>query len=177
VAENAPWEQDIPAMIEDFKNAGDAVDIRNAPYNWTCTGSPANCGTHSDVTLGTTPTNFPNHDPVNPGPYDNQITYIPGDLKITSNGSVGAGVLVVDGDLEINGGLQFYGLIIVKGVVSFTGGGSANTNIVGSVLAGKSSIDNTILGGSAVIKYDQCALNQNEVPQPPRVLAFREQAY
>jgi hypothetical protein len=68
-------------------------------------------------------------------------------------------------------------VIIVKGVVNFTGGGSSNTNIVGAVLAGKSSIDNTVLGGSAVIKYDQCALNQNETPQPPRVVAFREQAY
>jgi hypothetical protein len=65
----------------------------------------------------------------------------------------------------------------VKGVVSFTGGGSANTNIIGAVLAGKSSIDNTVLGGSAVIKYDQCALSQNDVPQPPRTIAFREQAY
>ena len=177
VAENAPWEQDIPQLIEDFKNAADAVDVRNAPYKYDCLGVPLNCGTHADVTMGTLPTGFPDHDPSNPGAYDNQITYVPGDMKITSNGSVGAGVLVIDGDLEINGGLQFYGVIIVKGVVNFTGGGSSNTNIVGAVLAGKSSIDNTVLGGSAVIKYDQCALNQNETPQPPRVVAFREQAY
>ena len=105
-----------------------------------------------------------------------QITYVPGDLKITA-GSIGNGILVVDGDLEINGGLQFYGLILVKGVISFTGGGSDKTNIYGAVLAGQQSLVDTVLGGSAVIAYDSCALAQKKAPRPPNSIAFRELSY
>jgi hypothetical protein len=83
----------------------------------------------------------------------------------------------VDGDLEINGGLQFFGLILVKGVISFTGGGANPTNINGAVLAGQQSLDNTVLGGSAVINFDVCALENNMTPQPPRVIAYREVFY
>jgi len=105
-----------------------------------------------------------------------QITYVPGNLKITSS-SQGNGILVVDGDLEINGGLQFYGLILVKGVISFTGGGADKTNIFGAVLAGQQSLVDVDLGGSATINYDSCALVQKKAPRPPTAIAFRELPY
>jgi hypothetical protein len=125
------------------------------------------------------PPTFPPSPPDNPvGPVDmsSQVTYVPGNLKITSS-SLGNGILVVDGDLEINGGLQFYGLILVKGVVSFTGGGADKTNIFGAVLAGQQSLVDTSLGGSAVIQYDTCALQQKKAPRPPNSIAFRELQY
>jgi hypothetical protein len=105
-----------------------------------------------------------------------QVTYVPGDLKITSS-SQGNGILVVDGDLDINGGLQFYGLILVKGVVKFTGGGADKTNIFGAVLAGQESLVDTTLGGSAVIAFDACALTRNTGNRPPSQIAFRELQY
>jgi hypothetical protein len=73
--------------------------------------------------------------------------------------------------------MQFYGLIIVRGVVKFSGGGSDKTNIFGSILAGKSSVDDTVLGGSAAIHYDQCALQGNNTPAPPRMISSREIEY
>ena len=87
---------------------------------------------------------------------------------------MGNGILVVNGDLDIHGGLQFYGLIIVKGVIKFTGGGSDATNIYGATIAGEESLVDNVLGGSANLSYDYCALPQPDKTKPPKMLAFRE---
>jgi hypothetical protein len=179
IAQNKPWNYDIPGLISSYKSAPTTVDVRNAPYNWTtCTGTPLDCGTKSGQTFGVPP-NFPPDPPDNPaGPANMapQYTYVPGDLHITGN-TQGNGVLIVDGDLDIDGGLQFYGLIIVSGVVKFTGGGSQKTNIYGAVLAGQKSIDDTVLGGSANLYYDYCSLVTTRPPQPPSIVSFRELMY
>ena len=176
IAQNQPWFYDIPGMIDTFASNPSATNVTGPPYNYTCDGSPADCGKHQSQTFGTLPSPFPPADPSNPAGLGSQVTYVPGDLMITA-GSTGAGILVVDGDLQIDGGLQFYGLILVRGVISFTGGGADPTNIVGAVLAGQQSLDNTVLGGSAVIRYDLCALQQNMAPQPPAIVAYREIHY
>ncbi len=176
IAQSQPWFYDIPGMIDTFASNPTAVDVRNPPYNYPCAGSPVNCATQAGQTFGTIPSPFPPVDSGNPIGATNQLTYVPGDLKLTA-GSTGSGILVVDGDLEINGGLQFFGLILVRGVISFTGGGSDPTNISGAVLAGQQSLDTTVLGGSANIQFDLCALQNNVAPQPPRVLAYREIHY
>ncbi len=183
VAQNMPWNHDVEELIDMYKNSSGVKDVRNAPYGWTCTGTPLNCGTRSDSRFGVPPTLPPNppDNPLGPSNMAAQYTYIPGDLQITG-GSVGNGVLIVDGDLDIHGGLEFYGLILVKGVVRFTGGGSNPTNIYGALLAGHQSIDeitseNLVLGGSANVKYDFCALLNSRPPQPPTILGFHELMY
>lgn len=196
VAQSQPWNYDIPSLINTYKSG--ATDVRSAPYSYTCTAatSTANgaCGTYSSQDFGVPPA-FPPTPPDNPLPDSAfgscntsvtpwvgegcpkpQITYIPGNVKITSS-SKGNGILIVDGDLDINGGLQFYGLILVRGVVKFTGGGSDKTNIYGAVLAGQESyVDNT-LGGSAVINFNACALKNNNISAPPNMLAIHEITY
>ncbi len=176
IAENQPWFYDIPGMISTYAENPMTVDVRTPPYNYNCLGSPLNCGTQSGQTFGTLPSPFPPVDSSSPIGAVNQITYVPGDLKLTA-ASTGSGILVVDGDLEINGGLQFFGLILVKGVVAFTGGGSDPTNIAGAVLAGQQSLDTVVLGGSANIQFDVCALKNNMAPQPPRIIGYRELHY
>ncbi len=57
-------------------------------------------------------------------------------MKLTSDAN-GSGILIVDGDLEINGGLNWYGLILVRGKVSFTGGAEPTLNLFGAILAGE----------------------------------------
>ena len=186
IAQNKPWVYDIPSLVDKYKNDGTAVNVTNAPYKYDCSKaaptpdnpSQTSCSTHPSQVFGIPPT-FPPTPPDNPvGPpgMASQITYVPGNLKITS-ASQGNGILVVDGDLEINGGLQFYGLILVRGVISFTGGGADKTNIYGAVLAGQQSLVDTVLGGSAVINYDSCALQQKKAPRPPTSIAFRELSY
>jgi len=173
---------DINALINTYKNG--ALDVTKAcpspqtspvtaPCGWSC--SSGDCGTHSSTQAGVPPT-FPPSPPAAPvGPPDmsTQVTYVPGNVQLTS-GATGNGILIVDGDLDIHGGLEFYGLILVKGDIKFTGGGANATNIFGAVLAGQESyVDNT-LGGSAVIHFDSCALRHNQVPSPPKMMAFRE---
>jgi hypothetical protein len=172
VVQNQPWTWDMDALMSRYTSDPNTKNVTQAPYNWSCTGGA--CGTQAGPTFGVPPTLPPSppDNPVGVGQYS-QVTFVPGDLQVTG-GTVGNGVLVVDGDLDIHGGLQFYGLIIVKGVIKFTGGGSDHTNIYGAAIAGEESLVDNVLGGSANISYDYCALPQPDRTKPPRTLAFRE---
>jgi len=84
------------------------------------------------------------------------IIYAPGDVSI--NGNVGQGVLLVGGNLSIQGGFTFYGPVISRGTVKLTGTGN---HIYGSVLAANvvdSTSTSSLLGNSA-IQYSSCANN------------------
>lgn len=82
------------------------------------------------------------------------IIYAPGDLAI--NGNVGQGVLLVGGNLSIQGGFTFYGPVISRGTVKLTGTGN---HINGSVLAANvvDSTSTTSLTGNSAIQYSSCA--------------------
>ena len=100
-------------------------------------------------------------DPLNPtspcGSYF-PIIYVNGDLQL--NTGSGQGVLIVNGNLTVNGGFQFFGPVFVSQTLTtagtgghFTGGViAANTNLCYS-----SSCDTQIMG-NAVINYSSCAL-------------------
>lgn len=82
-----------------------------------------------------------------------RIYYVPGDLKITGN--FGQGVLLVEGDLEVQGGFEFYGPVIVKGHLKTTGtGGHFN----GGVMAANVDLEQNTVLGDALISYSSCAL-------------------
>ena len=107
--------------------------------------------------------------------------YIPGSVHLTGDAS-GSGILIVDGDLDINGGLNWYGLILVRGKVSFTGGAGASTNLYGAILAGDDvNASNTAqtdnFGGSINFQYDVCALKRLGGTTPPQLLATHEIMY
>lgn len=187
-AQQQDWPYQIEEMIQTYKDLPTTKDVTKAPYNWTCTGATStfngSCGTVSGGIFGVPPILDPPPDPANLVPntqygsaLSNQVTYVPGNAHLT--GAAGNGILIVDGDLTIGGGLEFYGLILVKGVVKFTGGGSAKTNIMGAVLAGEQSLVDldTVLGGSANIRFDRCALEQKKDPAPPIMLSFHEISY
>src|SRR5438270_946239 len=156
--------------------------------NFTCTGTqnltttPAtykDCGTQTSQQFGTYPTGLPLEPAL--GSYTPVTEYIPGSVHLTSAAS-GSGILIVDGDLDINGGLNWYGLILVRGKVSFTGGAGASTNLYGAILAGddvnasnQAQSDN--FGGSINFSYDVCALNRLGGTTPPQLLATHEIMY
>jgi len=156
--------------------------------NYTCTGTqnlttnPAtykDCGTQSSQQFGTYPTGLPLEPAI--GSYTSVTEYIPGSVHLTSAAN-GSGILIVDGDLDINGGLNWYGLILVRGKVSFTGGAGASTNLYGAILAGddvnatnQPQSDN--FGGSINFSYDVCALNRIGGGSPPQLLATHEIMY
>lgn len=178
-----PFPYNIPTLINRYKNGAGTINATGPPYNLTCLGTPVSCGSVNTGTFGTVPNNFATlqtdgtpqwSNP--PPPVTYQTTYVPGNLDLYAHNS-GSGILVVDGDLVVHGGISFYGLIIVKGAVTFTGGGAGGgSNIIGAVLAGQSAQADT-LGGSAQFQFDSCALSNAQQGQPPRTLSTREIEY
>ena len=136
VAYNQPFPYDVPALIAKYSSLPSTVNTTGPPYNISCTsGTPyQNCGQINAGSFGTAPTGFPSFDPNSPAGVVYQTTYVPGSFDIQAHTS-GAGVLIVDGDLTIHGGLNFYGLIIVRGVLTFSGSGTGqSSNVLGSII-------------------------------------------
>ena len=181
VAENQVFPYDVQALINKYKNQPGAVNVTGAPYNLTCTpGTPPannNCGALNNGILGTIPNPFPPTNPNYPAGAVNQITYVPGSFDLQAK-TTGAGILVIDGDLTIHGGLEFYGLIIVRGVLTFSGSGNGqDVNVLGSIITGNSSIADDSLKGGVNVQYDRCALLSQKNTSPPRVLSTHEVTY
>lgn len=167
-ANQFPW--NIPNLAKAYANSAGTV----IPSGLSCTGTPANCGTVSSGSFGTPPNPFPpTGAPVGEVP---QITYFPGSVDLQAKGT-GAGVMVVNGDLTVHGGFNFYGLVIVTGTLTFVGGGTGQgTNIIGGMLTGNGSVSDSLSGG-VNIQFDSCALKQNSITEPPLILASHEVSY
>lgn len=85
------------------------------------------------------------------------IVYAPSSIAI--NGNRGQGILLVNGNLEVQGNFEFYGQIITRGTLKLTGTGN---KITGSVMAAAimdSTKESTMLGGTSTIRYSRCVLN------------------
>jgi hypothetical protein len=85
------------------------------------------------------------------------IVYAPGDVSV--NGDIGQGVLLVSGNLNIQGGFTYYGQIIVRGTVKLTGTGN---HVYGGIMAAAvvDSTSTTQLSGNSSIHYSRCAITQ-----------------
>ena len=81
------------------------------------------------------------------------IIYASGNLTI--NGVRGQGILLVDGDLSVQGGFRFYGPVIVKGSLKTSGTGG---HINGAVMAANVDLETNTVLGNAVVNYSSCAL-------------------
>lgn len=81
------------------------------------------------------------------------VIHSPGNLVLTAGR--GQGILLVDGDLELGGGFEFFGLVIVQGSVrNGPGGGS----IIGALLARHVALSSTLPGSQLSIRYSACVL-------------------
>lgn len=83
------------------------------------------------------------------------VIYAPGNLNIS--GGIGQGILLVQGDLTVQGGFQFYGPVIVLGTVSSTGTGG---HFFGGLMASNASLDVTLFSGNSVVDYSACAITR-----------------
>jgi len=97
-------------------------------------------------------------DPLNPvgacGDYY-PVIWIDGDASI--NGNHGQGILIVNGDLDVQGGFEFYGPVIVRGSLKTSGtGGHFN----GGVIARNVDLEQETILGNAVINFSSCALSK-----------------
>ncbi len=81
------------------------------------------------------------------------IIYVNGNLKTT--GGYGQGILIINGDLSVQGGFQFFGPVIVKGTVTTQGTGG---HFVGGVMASNLYDSTDVILGNAMVTYSSCAL-------------------
>lgn len=85
------------------------------------------------------------------------IIHITGD--VTLNGVQGQGVLLVDGNLSVQGSYQFFGITIAKGSIGSAGGGSTAAHFYGATMAQDVSLTTTnTLSGKATLLYSNCAI-------------------
>jgi hypothetical protein len=85
------------------------------------------------------------------------IIFVDGDLKVQAN-SRGQGVLLVNGNMEMAGGFEFNGILIVRDDIKSTGTGN---KISGSAFAGNTyTADNTSISGNSEIQYSKCAIER-----------------
>jgi hypothetical protein len=85
------------------------------------------------------------------------IVHITGDLTVA--GRQGQGILLVDGNLNVTGGFQWFGVTIVKGKLSTAGGGGNPAHFWGGVMVQDSAtISDNSISGSANLLYSRCAI-------------------
>jgi hypothetical protein len=155
----------IQAMIDTFKPL---ADFTYTVSSETMTGSE----TPGPGEGWGTPTNGPTlQDPSSCSEahiihIDTQGTYVR-----LSGQTTGCGMLLVEGDLDVNGGFSWYGPILVSGQVIYTGGG--NKQVTGTVMS-EGSADLDVIGGNANIVYCSTAINNINVNRPMRILNWLE---
>jgi hypothetical protein len=104
------------------------------------------------------------------------IIHIAGDA--TLNGDQGQGVLLVDGDLDIQGSFIFYGIVLVQGSLKTAGGGSTDAHFYGAVMARNVDLELNTLAGNATLQYSKCAVTNamegTQVVTPVRSRAWAQ---
>jgi hypothetical protein len=84
------------------------------------------------------------------------IIYAHSDLKIAAS-DPGQGILLIEGDLEVSGGHEFYGPVIIRGTLTTTGtGGHFN----GGVIAANVNLESSTVLGDALIQFSTCAVSR-----------------
>jgi hypothetical protein len=86
------------------------------------------------------------------------IIHVTGSLHMNSKGS-GQGILLVDEDLKLNGGYEFYGIVIVMGKLE---GGNGGAKIYGgTIVRGGANLDNpSEVQGNPVVNLSSCAIER-----------------
>jgi Tfp pilus assembly protein PilX len=159
---------DIQYNGPDFDVASLVATLKgSANYSYTVTGA-----THSGMNWGQ-PTITNQHTPStcsisNIVYYNTQNTHI----KLTGQTS-GCGILLVDGDLEVDGGFTWHGIVLATGTVTYLGGG--DKHVTGGIMAGASlqgELD--VVGGNASIIYCSSAINNQTFNLPLKMLSWKE---
>lgn len=106
------------------------------------------------------------------------IIWVRGDLEV--HGGRGQGILLVEGDVKINGGFEFYGMIIAKGNIEQGTGGA---HLFGALMTG----NNAVVGGGNVgeseelignirIDYSHCSV-EHAMRGSAQVVQAKERAW
>lgn len=77
---------------------------------------------------------------------------------LTVNGVQGQGILLIDGDLTVNGSWNFYGIVIIQGDLRTAGGGTSDAHFWGGVLARNADLSSQNLSGHATLNFSSCSI-------------------
>jgi hypothetical protein len=93
-------------------------------------------------------------------------------IKLTG-GTRGAGILLVEGNLEIDGPFSWYGIILATGAVAYTGNGQKN--VTGGVMAGENATIGIEIDENAGILYCSAVSKKlKEVIPPLKITRWKE---
>jgi hypothetical protein len=84
------------------------------------------------------------------------IIHVTGDLNV--NNTQGQGILLVDGDMKVNGSFDFFGVVIIQGDLITAGGGNADAHFWGGVMARNADLSTQSISGHATLNYSSCAI-------------------
>ncbi|HWP23051.1 MAG TPA: hypothetical protein VNM15_02545 [Candidatus Binatia bacterium] len=104
--------------------------------------------------------------------YSDATQQTDGELRL--NNVTGYGILLVKGNLQLAGNIDWHGIIIATGVVTASGGGSNSKNIQGQIYSGASSLGDTTVSGSVTIGYNSCEVKKSLSSQPLKVVNWRQ---
>jgi Tfp pilus assembly protein PilX len=104
--------------------------------------------------------------------YSDATQQADGELRL--NNVTGYGILVVKGNLQLAGNINWHGIIIATGVVTASGGGSNSKNIQGQLYSGTSSLGDTTVSGSVTIGYNSCDVKKALSSQPLKVVNWKQ---
>lgn len=104
--------------------------------------------------------------------YSDATQQADGELRL--NNVTGYGILLVKGNLQLAGNINWRGIIIATGVVTASGGGSNSKNIQGQIYSGASSLGDTTVSGSVTIGYNSCEVKKSLSSQPLKVVNWRQ---
>lgn len=86
------------------------------------------------------------------------IVHVAGDLALKN--WQGQGILLVDGNLTVTGQFEYFGIVIVKGILVTSGGGAAAAHFHGTVLAKNQNNAMSDIAGAAKVRFSKCAIVQ-----------------
>lgn len=181
VAGSPKVQQDLTINDSTFFKFGDldwnelvAMATKTYSGDWGPLTTVGPIGTATTCTTSATSSNHNWGEPSRPGSVLGCVNYFPiiyvsGNLQIT--GGRGQGILLVGGDLSVQGGFEFYGPVIVRGNLNTSGtGGHFN----GGVMAANVDLDLSSVLGDAVITYSSCAIERAlAMNAPGRLLPSR----
>jgi hypothetical protein len=86
------------------------------------------------------------------------VVYVDGD--VTLNGIQGQGILLVRGNVDVQGSYEYFGIVIALGEFRTSGGGTSIAHFWGGVLASNASLDTQNLSGQATLNFSSCAIER-----------------
>ena len=96
------------------------------------------------------------------------------DHELRLNNVTGYGILIVKGDLQMAGNINWHGIIVVTGILKSSGGGSNGKNIQGQVYSGSSALGDTAISGNIDIAYNSCEVKKSLSSQPLKVVNWKQ---